>query len=160
MTTKAVAKRQAKARADDIRSRLDALAEHIETLPILVGEAWEQGDFEALGYATWEEYVKAEYGTHLLKLDRALRREWVKELTDRGMSTREIAPVVNASNATVHDDLRVQNLTGRSTSEAFERYLGETRTFVTMLVGFDWPEKDRKKLAAVFRQAADELEGK
>lgn len=160
MATKAVAKRQAQERADAIRSRLDSLAEHIEAIPALVTEAWENGDFGTLGYATWEEYVRGEYGTHLLRLERAIRREWVKQLTDKGMSSREIAPVVNTSHTQVQREQRDLAGTNVPASEAFERYLGETRTFVTMLVGFDWPGDERQKLAAVFRQAADQLEGK
>lgn len=107
--TKAQLKRQARSRADDIRSRLDAAAEHISTIPILVAEAWNDGDWEALGYSDWETYVQDEFGTSILKLDTAIRKLWVKELASQGMSTREIAPVVNVGKSTVNRDLAVPN---------------------------------------------------
>ena len=72
----------------------------------------------------------------------AVRREWVKELTDKRMSTREIAPVVNASDWTVREDRKkndqdARNLAGRSTSEAFARYLRETRAYAATLIGLE-----------------------
>ena len=107
--SKATLKKQATQRADDIRARLDATTEHIETIPVLVSEAWEDGDWQALGHPNWEAYVAVEFGTSLLKLDKAIRKLWVKELTSHGMSQREIAPVVNVSQMTVSRDLDETN---------------------------------------------------
>lgn len=105
----------AETRAADIRSRLDSLVENLEVIPGLVAQAYAEGDWEALGYDTWEAYVLGEYKTGLLKLAKHVRKEWVMALNAVGMSQREIAPVVNVSHPTVGDDLRGQNLPGRST---------------------------------------------
>jgi len=168
MATKKVAVTAAQARATDIRTRLDSLAENIETIPRLVADAWQDSDWAALRYDTWEEYVTGEFGTHLIKLQRAMRKQWVEQLHAIGMSTREIAPVVNASQKTVsrdmEDDLPESNdsPTEPSTTKPdaiFARYERQTRDFLGMLVRFEWPTDDRKKLADLFRQAAVELEG-
>ncbi len=111
----------AAARATEIRARLESLAGHLEEIPALVREAWTAGDWETLGYGTWKAYVTGEFGTELLRLDRSVRKEWVRQLTGAGMSTREIAPVVNASDTTVMRDQGwappASNEAGRSASE-------------------------------------------
>jgi hypothetical protein len=114
---------QAKSRAGKIRREFAAMTASSETIHRLVTEAWQAGDWQALGYPDWEHYVMGEFGTATLKLDRAVRQAWVRSLTDAGLSTREIAPVVNASHMTVERDIRpeddhaVTNVTERSSSQ-------------------------------------------
>jgi hypothetical protein len=91
------------------------VADNLDAIPGLVATAKTEGDWDALGYESWEAYVKGEFGTGLLKLDRAVRRVWSRALKDAGLSTREIAPVVNADQKTVVNDLREENSSGRST---------------------------------------------
>jgi hypothetical protein len=72
-------------------------------------QAWENRDDLALGHQDWAAYIQAEYGTGLLKLDKAVRRQWALALKEAGLSTREIAPVINASQATASRDARESN---------------------------------------------------
>ena len=83
-------------RADAIRQRIDNLAE----VPALIATAYQAEDWKTLGYESWEAYVSEEFGTSLLKLNTAMRKQWTRTLKDAGMSTREIAPVTNVSQAT------------------------------------------------------------
>src|SRR5437868_3217013 len=95
----------AKERAEAIRSGIDAIADALERVPRLIIEAREAGDWRTLGYASWDDYVKGEFGTSIIKLDKATRQTWAVTLSQAGMSTREIAPVVNVSYKTVQRDL-------------------------------------------------------
>ena len=90
----------ARERADAIRGRIDDLAD----VPRLIAEAYQAEDWRTLGYKSWGDYVSEEFGTSLLKLNTAMRKQWTHELKDAGMSTREIAPVTNVSQATVSRD--------------------------------------------------------
>ncbi len=97
----------ARERADAIRSGIDAIADALESVPRLIIEARKAEDWRTLGYASWDDYVKAEFGTSIIKLDKATRQTWAITLSQAGMSTREIAPVVNVSYKTVQRDLGV-----------------------------------------------------
>src|SRR5437016_318820 len=94
----------AQTRAENIRTRLDSLTANINEIPVLIQEAYQAGDWQALGYPDWPAYVHEEYGTHIIKLDKAVRRKWARDLKAVGMSTREIAPVTNVSKATAARD--------------------------------------------------------
>src|SRR5262249_20854317 len=72
----------------------------------LVAEAWRAKDHEKLGYASGEEYVHAQFRTHLLKLDKAVRRQWTAALQDGGMKSRQIACGGNVSHVTVAEDVK------------------------------------------------------
>jgi hypothetical protein len=60
---------QARARADKIKIELGTLADRVRGLHELIAEAYEQRDWEHLGYATWETYCREEFSVNLLKLD-------------------------------------------------------------------------------------------
>jgi hypothetical protein len=103
----------ARERANEIRARIDSLTENLGRIPVMVQAAHDQQDWKALGYQSWPDYVHAEYGTALLRLSNAVRKEWCQRLAAGGLSTRAIAPVVNASFKTVARDLEsVSNDTG------------------------------------------------
>jgi hypothetical protein len=87
-----------------IRSWIELLADGCERVPDLVAEAHRERYWSTLGYPDWETYVRTEFGTSLLRLSVAVRRDWVTRLTDGGLSRREIAPVVNVGTATVARD--------------------------------------------------------
>jgi hypothetical protein len=95
----------ARERADAIRSGIDATAAALQEVPRLVIEAFKAEDWRTLDYESWGDYVKGEFGTSLLKLDKATRKTWTLSLKEAGMSTREIAPVTNVSQPTVSRDL-------------------------------------------------------
>jgi hypothetical protein len=95
-----------------IRLKLDTLATTYEAVMPLIREAIDGRAYVALGYANVSAYVSSRFGDALSRLGVDMRREVVRELTDAGMSTRAIAPVVGVSNYTVHQDQQaVRDLT-------------------------------------------------
>ncbi len=61
-------------------------------------------DWEAMGYASWEEYQDARFPR--LQLPRGERRELVSSLREAGLSTRAIASATGTSDFTVREDLK------------------------------------------------------
>ncbi|WP_448611844.1 hypothetical protein [Geodermatophilus sp. URMC 60] len=72
----------------------------------LIKEAFERRAWAALGYASWEAYCTKEFGSHLTRLSKELRREAVAELTsgDQPMSNRAAAVAIGVSESTVRAD--------------------------------------------------------
>ena len=103
------------------RIRLTAVSfmETRDKLARYVREAQEGRAHEALGYRSWTEYIAQVFSdTPLMRLTRDERRVIVADLSEQGMSTRAIAPIVGASHETVSKDLQspVRNLTPASPS--------------------------------------------
>jgi|SRR5271166_1877747 len=94
----------AKERAEAIRSGIDAIAAALDKIPPLIIEAYKAEDWTALGYDSWAEYVKVEFGTGLLRLDKTMRKDWTAALKSAGLKQREIAPVTNVSQMQVSRD--------------------------------------------------------
>lgn len=88
-----------------IRAALDRLSTAWGDLVERVTEAHERRVDEALGYDSWESYAKAEL-TPSSEIATELRREIVAKLSEAGMSTRAIAPVVGVSQRQVSTDVR------------------------------------------------------
>jgi hypothetical protein len=86
--------------------RLDTMADTWAGALPLIREAIERNAYSALGYASHGAYVSDRFGDSLSKLGVELRREIVRELTEAGLSTRAIAPVVGVSDYTVRQDQR------------------------------------------------------
>lgn len=107
----------AQQRAEAIRRGIDATAAALADVPRLVIEAHRAEDWRTLGYGTWQDYVTGEFGTSLIKLDRATRQTWTHSLKGAGMSTREIAPVTNVGKTQVQRDLTAPNGAARSPEE-------------------------------------------
>lgn len=102
----------AQRRAERIRFHATNANEAMQSLQKLVHQARELEDHVTLGYASWTAYVKDLFGDEPLRLARDVRRELVAELSDAGMSTRAIAPIVGVSNYTIAKDIEgVRNLT-------------------------------------------------
>lgn len=93
--------RDARSRASRIR---EGIHNYLATLA-LIAEAWEKGDWRALGYSNWESYVDAEYGADRLRLPIEHRQKAVEELRLLGMSQRAIAATVGVSQEQVRRDL-------------------------------------------------------
>lgn len=100
--TELVNSRFARQRAASIRQ---GMRDYLKTLA-LIKEAWDQRDWEALGYADWHSYVDGEFGAERLGLTPEHRRKAVEELRLAGMSQRAIAAAVGVDQATVIRDLR------------------------------------------------------
>lgn len=95
----------ARRRQERIRLMASTVREGIDKIGSLVEEAKASNDHVALGYASWTAYLADTLGAEPLRLDRGKRREVVALLSGEGMSTRDIAAVVGAGNATVHRDI-------------------------------------------------------
>lgn len=134
--TETLTKDEARRLTDRIRLIAESLAEQIEKMSKLIDEARVGSAWLALGYRSWTEYVAAEFAGVLPKLDREPRREFVRELANRGMSTRAIAPVVGASFKTVARDIEapVSGDTPQTSRDASPRATGSQ-------VGTDVPAK-------------------
>lgn len=95
-----------------IADKLDAIADaHEQVLP-LIGEAMTRQAWKALNYQSPQSYVSERFGRALERLNLPVRRAVVAELSEAGMSTREIAPIVGAGNKTVHRDLQRLTVSG------------------------------------------------
>jgi len=53
----------------------------------LVKQAYTERAWDALGYASWDEYCTREFGTSRLRLPREERAEVVASLRESGLST-------------------------------------------------------------------------
>jgi len=126
-----VSETAARERADQIKNGLDSIAEHIEQIPLLVIAAYQAGDWKTLGYKSWDGYVAEEFQTHLLKLDRAVRKNWTRRLSSAGLNQRQISAITNVSEMTTSRDARD---TGGGTK------------------GTDDPEDDTKKAVTKLRK--------
>lgn len=93
----------ARERADLIRLGMDEIAP-------LVQQAWEQHDWLALGYSSWNEYVVGEFGGPL-RLGREERKVAVIAMREAGMSTRAIGSALGVSAMTALRDSGVTNVT-------------------------------------------------
>lgn len=94
----------AERRAERIRLRLDSIADSYTAVMPMIREAIEKRDDVALGYRSVSEYVSDRFGGALTRLGVEVRREVVRELTEAGMSSRSIAPIVGVSDRMVRKD--------------------------------------------------------
>lgn len=104
---------------DAIAWRLNRLADaHEEVMP-MIREALTRRAWDALGYRSPGEYAAERFGGALTRLSIPVRQAVVQELTEAGMSTRAIAPVVGVSHEAVRkDQKRVNQLTPESADDA------------------------------------------
>lgn len=101
-----------------IADKLDAIADaHEQVLP-LIGEAMTRQAWKSLGYQTPQSYVSERFGRALERLNVPVRRAVVAELSEAGMSTREIAPIVGTSHMTVNNDRNVPTVNTFTVADA------------------------------------------
>ena len=91
---------------EQIRVLLVSVQEQVDALVRLVEEARAGNAHAALGYRSWSEYAEREFGRTPLRLPKEGRQELVVRLTELGMSTRAIGPVVGVDQKTVSNDRR------------------------------------------------------
>lgn len=89
-----------------IADKLDSIADDYEQVVPLIGEALTRNAWKPLGYSSPTDYVSERFSGALKRLPLEVRRPVVKELSEAGMSTRTIAPIVGVSNKTVSQDRR------------------------------------------------------
>lgn len=95
----------AQRRAERIRLHATNANEAMQSLQKLVHTARELEDHVTLGFPSWTAYITDLFGDEPLRLARDVRRELVAELSEAGMSTRAIAPIVGVSQDTVVKDI-------------------------------------------------------
>ena len=92
--------------ASRIGLRLESMADSWSGALPLIREAIDREAFRALGYRSHGDFIADRFGNALSKLGMDLRREVTRELSDAGLSTRAIAPVVGVSQKTVVQDIQ------------------------------------------------------
>jgi hypothetical protein len=105
MALRLYSKGEAQRLTDDIKSAAVAARRGLDRLASLVEEASKGNVWQILGYASWTAYLSATLGEMPLRLDKAERQEVVAMLSEQGLSTRAIAPIVGVSHMTVSNDL-------------------------------------------------------
>lgn len=91
---------QARALTERIRTGTEVIWE-------LLSQAYIEGAWIALGYASWDDYCTSEFGTSRIAIPREDRQEVVLSLRQSGLSQRAIASATGVSQATIYDDLQV-----------------------------------------------------
>lgn len=89
-----------------IADKLDSIADNLEQVLPLIGEALTRGAWHSLGYASPTAYVSERFAKAFERLPVEIRRPVVAQLSAAGMSTRQIAPVVGVQYSAVAKDLR------------------------------------------------------
>lgn len=124
-----------------IRLLVGSVADTMGKLRDLVHEAKSSGAHDALGYASWSAYLLDLFGDEPLRLTRDVRRELVAELSEQGLSTRAIAPIVGVSKDTVQRDIAgVSNETPAAVDDvldALDRVHEESRMTLPPVITFD-----------------------
>lgn len=88
-----------------IADKLDGIADNLEQVLDLIGQALTRQAWKPLGYASPTAYVSERFSGALQRLPIETRRSVVGELSAAGMSTRAIAPIVGVGNKTVARDI-------------------------------------------------------
>lgn len=89
-----------------IADKLDSIADNLEQVLPLIGEALTCRAWESLGYASPTAYVSERFAGALTRLSPDIRRPVVAQLSAAGMSTRAIGPVLGVSHESVAQDIR------------------------------------------------------
>ena len=71
----------------------------------MVAEAYTRGAHRALGYASWDAYCNAEFGSNRLGIPREERPETVQSLRANGLSLRAIQSATGVSVPTIRKDV-------------------------------------------------------
>lgn len=95
----------AQKRAERIRYHAMHANEAVQAVQKLIHEARDMNDHVTLGYPSWPAYLVDLFGKEPLRLTRDVRRELVAEMSEAGMSTRAIAPIVGVNAETVRRDI-------------------------------------------------------
>jgi len=101
---RALTEAEARSLTGQIRSIGEAIADRVDLLVDKIRQARDGQAHTALAYKSWPDYVQTEFADVLPRLDREPRRELVAALTETGMSSRAIAPVVRITDRQVRRD--------------------------------------------------------
>ena len=89
----------------DARALTNSIAAALNVAWDKIVRAYELRAWEPLGYATWDAYCAAEFGSQRLRLPAEERAETVQSLQQAGLSTRAIASATGTDKRTVSRDL-------------------------------------------------------
>lgn len=109
-----------------IADKLDSIADNLEQVLPLIGEALTRQAWSALEYPSPTAYVRERFAGALTRLPYEIRQPVVHQLSAAGMSTRAIAPIVGVSKSQVANDLDagVQKWTPEPSLPTSERIIG------------------------------------
>lgn len=94
----------------EAQNELRSSRDHFDKAWSLIEQAVSGGGHLDLGYRSPGDYLHAEFDGVLSGLDVAARRVAVRTLTDWGLSTRAIAPVVGVGKSTIDRDQQVSHV--------------------------------------------------
>jgi len=89
-----------------IADKLDGIADNLEQVLDLIGQALTRKAWSALGYASPTAYVSERFSSSLQRLTPAVRGPISGELAAAGFSTRAIAPILGVSREQARVDVR------------------------------------------------------
>ena len=143
---------------EKIRITAHTYAEAREKLIRYVDEAKSGNAHLALGYASWTAYLSDVLGEEPMRLAADDRREVVQLLSNEGMSTRAIAPIVGADQKTISNDLRrAEELSSPASAESAPSPDESDREEVTGMDGKKYPKKKRKSPTKVTDEMVAEM---
>lgn len=105
----------------------------------MVAEAYTRGAHRALGYASWDAYCNAEFGSNRISIPREERAETVQSLRANGLSLRAIHSATGADVKTIRKDLAGSGVGISHTSTLGQDGKTYTRPEPTVSER-DWPE--------------------
>lgn len=115
----------------------------------LVVRAFEGRVWVSMGHKGWDEYLDAELGGAPLSLPREKRKEAVKSLHDRGLSTRAIAAATGVDQKTAHNDIQEKKADAVTVTE--EKFLSDDDEIPTVDAEFvdDEPPLPKAKVTGI-----------
>lgn len=98
--------REAERLTDQIKFTIESIDNGLFKLRNLLEEARDSNVWQMLGFSSWTAYLASLFEGRPMRLAREDRQELVGYLSGEGMSTRGIASIVGADQATVVRDIR------------------------------------------------------
>lgn len=134
---------------EDIRHNAKSFTEYRARLMDAVDKAKAGNAHLTLGYKSWTAYLSEVLGEEPMRLARAERQDMVRMLSDEGMSTRAIAPIVGADQKTIVNDrqaTREENSSRQPALTNVNTETGEIRDEPTKVTGMDGKQYSRPEL--------------
>jgi transposase-like protein len=136
---------------DEARAIVDRIKASVGAIHQDIVDLWEGQGWLALGYSSWDDLCDVEFAVRLA-LPREQRRELVADLTEKGMTTRAIAPAVGVDQSTVaRQVMQMHHLTKDGSPEAADgatsavKPSSEPPQTVTGLDGKTYPAKRKTR---------------
>ena len=87
--------------SDTARARVQRIRAHVEDVKAEIVAAYQERDWEALGYSSWDAYCEGEFGGGIA-IPKSERGDLVFTLREAGMSYRAIEAATDMGRDTVH----------------------------------------------------------